>query len=314
MRPFVYLHKYHHDMQKALTLEEFYRNTIGVLPSEIFKKIGHFNVFHMEDFEGKEFPYEMPYSRKDYYKIALILGPHKVEYADKTFDVKHNMLMFANPQIPYNWTPATQSPRGAYCVFTEEFIKDYGNIREYPLYQPGGFPILDVTDQEAAEMMVTYNKMFTEIAGDYKYKYDVLRNLAFELIHIALKMRPAITLDEQERSNAHDRIVSLFQELLERQFPIESPRQQVHLKSAGDFAGHLNIHLNHLNRVLKAATGKTTSQLIAERIALEARALLKHTNWNISEIAWCLGFEDPSHFIKVFKKNTLTTPKGFRSE
>lgn len=300
-------------MQRVISLEEFYRNTIGELPSEIFKKIGHFNVFHMEDFEGVEFPYAMPYSRKDYYKVALIRGAHEVEYADKTFEVKHNMLMFANPQIPYNWTPATQSPRGAYCVFTEDFIKAYGNIREYPLYQPGGSPIIDVTDEEAEGLMIAFNKMFTEIAGDYKYKYDVLRNLVFELIHTALKMRPAMTLDEKGASNANYRIVSLFQELLERQFPIESPMQHIRLKSAGDFASQLNVHINHLNRVLKEATGKTTTQLIGERIALEARALLKHTNWNISEIAWCLGFEDPSHFIKVFKKNTRTTPKGFRS-
>lgn len=299
-------------MQKAMSLEEFYRSKIGVLPSEIFKKIGHFNVFHMEDFEGVEFPYEMPYSRKDYYKIALIMGPHKVEYADKTFDVKHNMLMFANPQIPYNWTPSTRSPRGSYCVFTEDFMKEFGNIKEYPLYQPGGIPIIDLTDEEAAAVTIAFNKMFTEIAGDYKYKYDVLRNLVFELIHTALKIRPAMTLDEQEQSNAHYRIVSLFQELLERQFPIESAIQQIRLKSAGEFASQLNVHINHLNRVLKAATGKTTSQLIGERIALEARALLKHTNWNISEIAWCLGFEDPSHFIKVFKKNTQITPKSFR--
>lgn len=300
-------------MEKTMSLEEFYRNKIGVLPSEIFKKIGHFNVFRMEDYEGTEFPYTMPYSRKDYYKIALIMGAHKVEYADKTFDVKHNMLMFANPQIPYNWTPTTRSPRGAFCVFTEDFIKEFGNIKEYELYQPGGFPILDVTDPEAAGMMVAFNKMFTEIATEYKYKYDVLRNLVFELIHTALKMRPAMTLGEAERSNANDRIVSLFLELLERQFPIESPMQHINFKSPHEFASQLNVHMNHLNRVLKDATGKTTTQLIGERIASEARALLKHTNWNVSEIGWCLGFEDPSHFLKFFKKNTQTTPKGFRS-
>jgi AraC-like DNA-binding protein len=64
--------------------------------------------------------------------------------------------------------------------------------------------------------------------------------------------------------------------------------------------------------VLKEVTGKTTRQLIAERIASEARALLKHTNWNISEIAWCLGFEDTSNFVKFFKKNSELTPHQFR--
>jgi len=54
--------------------------------------------------------------------------------------------MFANPQIPYNWTPAMATPTGAFCVFTEDYMKGFGNIKDYPLYQPGGTPILDITD------------------------------------------------------------------------------------------------------------------------------------------------------------------------
>lgn len=44
----------------------------------------------------------------------------------------------------------------------------------------------------------------------------------------------------------------------------------------------------------------------------EARSLLKHTDWNISEIAWCLGFEELPHFINLFKKNGILRPKSFR--
>ena len=142
---------------------------------------------------------------------------------------------------------------------------------------------------------------------------DVLRNLVTELIHTALKMRPAIIQPVgHKESYAFDRISALFLELLERQFPIESTIQSIRLHSPSDYAQQLNIHVNHLNKVLKEATGKTTKLLISERIALEARALLKHTNWTINEIAFCLGFEDPSHFIKFFKKSEQATPNVFR--
>ncbi|WP_232538883.1 helix-turn-helix domain-containing protein [Chitinophaga tropicalis] len=300
-------------METTESLENFYRQKMGILPSEIFRKTGHFNVFTMEDYAGKKPAYPMPYSRKDYYKIALIRGPHQVEYADHTYEVTHNMLMFANPQIPYNWTPATAIPTGAFCVFTEDYMKGFGNIKEYPLYQPGGTPILDITDNEAAFVMELFNKMFHEIASEYTYKYDMLRNMVFEMIHTALKLRPALSVVALPDSNAGRRITSLFQELLERQFPIESTLQQVRLKTPAEFAEQLHVHINHLNRVLKEVTGKTTRQLIAERVASEARALLKHTNWNISEIAWCLGFEDTSNFIKFFKKNSSATPHQFRT-
>ncbi|MDR6733431.1 hypothetical protein [Sphingobacterium sp. 2149] len=55
-------------------------------------------------------------------------------------------------------------------------MKGYGNIKNYPLYQPGGTPILDLTDEDVEQIMILFNKMFTEIESDYSYKYDLLRN------------------------------------------------------------------------------------------------------------------------------------------
>jgi AraC-like DNA-binding protein len=124
-------------------------------------------------------------------------------------------------------------------------------------------------------------------------------------------MQPATTLYSNQ--NASARISSLFMELLERQFPIESQLQRINLRSATDFANQLAVHVNHLNRALKETTGKTTSQIIGERITQEARALLKHTDWNISEIGFTLGFEELPHFINFFKKNTHVSPKSFRT-
>lgn len=298
-------------MEKTTTLEEFYRKKLGVLPSDFFKRTGEFNVFNLKDYFGTS--KEMPYSRKDYYKISLISGENTVHYADKTLVVNDNMLLFANPQIPYNWEPLTEEKEGSFCVFTEAFFQGFGNFKDYPLFQTQGTPILSITDEEFEKVKGIYKKMFVEINSDYTYKYDVLRNLVFELIHTALKLRPAkIEKDQTSNSTATQRVTSLFLELLERQFPIESVQQRVQLRTPGEFAFHLNIHNNYLNKVLKSATGKTTSQVIAERFTLEARALLKHTNWTISEISWSLGFEDPSHFIKFFKKNEQLTPNTFR--
>lgn len=139
-----------------------------------------------------------------------------------------------------------------------------------------------------------------------------MRNLVFDLIHSAMKMQPA-NISVTQHSNASSRISSLFLELLERQFPIENARQRFGLRSAADFANQLTIHVNHLNRALKETTQKTTSEIIAERILQEAKILLKHTDWNISEIAYSLGFEEPTHFNNFFKKNIQLTPRQFRT-
>ena len=101
-------------------------------------------------------------------------------------------------------------------------------------------------------------------------------------------------------------------ELLERQFPIESINQELQLRTAKEYAENLRIHVNHLNKVLKEVTGKTTTEIIASRITQEAKILLKQTDWNISEIANCLGFDEVAHFSNFFKKQTTTSPLHYR--
>jgi AraC-like DNA-binding protein len=85
------------------------------------------------------------------------------------------------------------------------------------------------------------------------------------------------------------------------------------MRSAKDFAEKLYVHVNHLNRAIKLTTGKTTTDLISQRLASEAQALLKHTDWNISEISYCLGFEEPAHFNNFFKKQIQMAPSVYRS-
>jgi AraC-like DNA-binding protein len=154
--------------------------------------------------------------------------------------------------------------------------------------------------------------MFEEINSEYLHKYDVLRNLVFELVHFAIKMHPSAKCDKQQ-VNASQRISSLFVELLERQFPIDDTHQRINLRAASDFAGQLNIHVNHLNRAVKEATQKTTSQLIGERVLQEAKILLKHSAWNVSEIAYALGFSEVTHFNNFFKKHVSLSPLKFRN-
>lgn len=154
--------------------------------------------------------------------------------------------------------------------------------------------------------------MFDEINSDYIHKYDILLTLVFELLHFAMKMQPSTTLDKQH-GHASQRISSFFLELPERQFPIDDAHQSVQLRSAVGFARQLNIHVNHLNRVVKEITQKTTSQLIAERLLQEAKILLKHSNWNVSDIGYALGFSEVTHFNNFFKKHVQLSPLKFRN-
>ncbi len=304
------------------TLEEFYREAAGftgkdintLLPPGITKEIGHFNVFDIaETIREVKRKNVMPYNRRAYYKISLIRGKNRAEYADKVIDVQTNALLFATPRVPYHWVPLDDNQAGNFCVFTDDFLvknKSGVALDELPIFRPGAVPVFEISDEVADDIQLVFNKMRREIAGDYEYKYDLLRNYVVELIHYGQKLQPAPVLPSSH--NASARIVSLFVELLERQFPIESPAQKLTLRSAASYAERLAIHVNHLNKVLKEATGKTTTEIISSRIAQEAKILLKQTDWNISEIAFSLGFEEVAHFSNFFKKQTTMAPYAFR--
>jgi len=298
-------------MGKRETIEEFYKQKFNWMPENLRKDIGHFNVFRVEDCmgQGKE---PIQYSRRDYYKFALMRGRHAYHYADKSLEVTGSSLIFFNPQVPYTFEQLSGDPTGYFVIFKEAFFteKIRGGIGDLPMFQLGNKPSYFLTKSQDKEVSQVFEKMLQEIGSDYVYKYDLLRNYVMELVHFALKIKPTETLYQNKDANA--RITAVFTELLERQFPIESPTQRFALRSARDFAEKLAVHVNHLNRAIRLTTGRTTTEHIFERLANEAVVLLKHTNWNISEISYCLGFEDPAHFNHFFKKQTQLTPSNYR--
>lgn len=301
-------------MIREMTLEDFYNKISTKIPDGISKEIGHFNVFEYEKlFDKLSGKHVMPYSKRDYYKISLIKGKNKAEYADKVIELDGSVLLFATPKIPYHWTPQSTEQSGHFCVFTHEFLTKSNVgllLDDLPIFNPGSVPIFHLSEKDTIEIEYIFSKMQREISSEYIYKYDLIRNLVLELVHFGQKLQPATALYSSKK--ASERITSLFVELLERQFPIESPQQRLVLRTAKDYADRLAVHVNHLNKVLKEHTGKTTTEIINGRIVQEAKILLKQTNWNISEISNSLGFEEVAHFSNFFKKRTSLTPLSLR--
>jgi len=281
------------------------------MPDNIRNEIGHFNVFKLEPFVGDK-AQPVPYIRRDYYKVMLVLGNSRVHFADKVVEVQKQALSFSNPQIPYSWEHLDNVREGFFCIFNQHFFHQQGNLNQYTVFQPNGTHLFELTDEQVGKVQGIYEHMFEEINSDYIHKYDVLRTQVYELLHFAMKMQSSGNFVKHQ-INASQRISALFLELLERQFPIDDSHQKINLRSASDYANQLNIHVNHLNRAVKEITEKTTSQVIAERILQEAKILLKHSAWNVSEIAYALGFTEVTHFDNFFKKHAMLSPLKFRN-
>jgi len=272
-------------------------------------KLKGFNAFQIED-DGVA---TREYSRKDFYKICLTTGKSIIHYADRSFKANDTVLFFGNPHIPYSWETISTSYVGYTCLFSEDFFKATDrsiNLQQSPLFKIDGTPILKINEQERNFLNTIFLKMIEEQKTDYVHKDDVIRNYISLILHEAMKLQPSE--DYSQSNNAASRITNVFLELLERQFPIESTDNSLQLKTAQDYAKSLNVHVNYLNRAVKEVTGKPTTAHISERIISEAKALLQHTNWNIADVAYALGFEYPTYFNNFFKKITGTNPKAFR--
>lgn len=254
------------------------------------------------------------YSRKDFYKICLTTGKSLIHYADRSFEAEGTVLFFGNPHIPYSWETISTSYTGYTCLFSEEFFRASdrsGSLQHAALFKIGGTPVLKIDELQRAFLNTIFRKMIEEQKADYIYKDDLIRNYIHLIIHEALKLQPSEHVDEHK--TATSRLTAVFLELLERQFPVESTDHSLQLKTAQDYAKSLHVHVNYLNRAVKEVTGKSTTTHITARIISEAKALLQHTDWNIADIAYALGFEYPTYFNNFFKRLTGTNPTSHRA-
>jgi len=298
-------------MQKIETIQDFYRtlpeNRQLFLPIET-SAVGHFNVFPRWRCSGA-------YLRRDFYKVVLVVGTGILYYADKKFVIDRPALFFTNPLVPYSWQPVSDQQDGWLCLFTEKFIQtDNLSTAEdaYPVLHANADPVFYLNDEAFEEISCLFEKMLHEMSSDYIYKYSMIRSYLQLLIHRAQKLHPKVGLSNQQTSAVY-RTTFQFLELLEQQFPVSSPDVPLSIRTVRDFADKLSIHANHLNHSVKEVTSKTSSQIISGRIMREAEALLINTDWDVSEIAYALGFEYPSHFSNFFRKNGKFSPKEFRN-
>ncbi|RYY13574.1 MAG: AraC family transcriptional regulator, partial [Cytophagaceae bacterium] len=185
---------------KPTPLEALYAKFVpvaGDAPPDMQRELGQFDVFSIGNLRpGYSHRPPMPFNRQAFYKISLVRGHGRIDYADQTIETEHNALFLATPRVPYRWVPLDASPTGYFCIFTDEFLlpaKGGVLVEELPIFQPGAHPVIALTEAECAAVEVIFKKMVQEITSDYAYKYDLLRTYLTELIHFTQKLLPTPT-------------------------------------------------------------------------------------------------------------------------
>ena len=161
---------------------------------------------------------------------------------------------------------------------------------------------LSIPDEEMASFEALLAELWLEAQRRGFGRDGVLRHLLSALLLRLERCRRQIS-DQEAGSSESSQLFRAFVEELERQF-----RDNHHV---AHYARQLGVTSRQLTALSRQTTGRTAKQLIRDRLMLEARRMLYHTNASVKEIAFSLGFRDPSYFAKVFKQETGVAPRAF---
>ncbi len=245
-----------------------------------------------------------------YYQILWFekgAGKHYVDF--KEYEVVENTLFFITKnQIHY----FDEKPLydGVVIVFNDVFLADSENYME-SFFRDTIFntfesdPCFQISEREveALHRITELMRMEFQVDDDFARK-NYLRHL-LNLLLISLqrigKRNQYVQLPAQLKSHM---VLVKFKQLLEKQY------KEKHLVQ--HYAAMLDISVKTLSNVTKTLTQRSPLALINERIVLEAKRLLSYSEMNISEIAFEVGFDDPSYFAKFFKRQSGILPNEFR--
>lgn len=289
-----------------------WNKNIPVYSLDKFRKVDKLNqLFQVEVFDAnRHFNVSYPH-RHDFYEILYLnkgSGFHIID--QEKYEIRPPCVFFLSPGQTHA-LELSHDIEGYILLFTAEFYlleqKNKNRLLEYPFFFSAEQknPPLYLSDHSDKSFIETlFVRACEEIALKEKCSSELIRSILDLILLTCDKHYP-----EQLRTilmNKGHLLVKRFLFLIEENY-------QNNLR-VNDYAHMLAITPNHLTQMVKQVTGKTSLELLQDKITVEVKRLLIHTNLSVSEIAEKMKFPDQSYFTKYFKKSTGITPLQYRRE
>lgn len=247
--------------------------------------------------------------RTNFYHIFLFENCQPIHFVDfEQINIEPYSLLFIDKDRVHQFDQLLKYD-GQVLIFTEDFFctteTDTKFLRSSILFN-------DLAEQPTIKLNKTDFEKYTNICKNIteelglpadNSKHILLKNLLHNFLLLAEREKRKQGFTEPKKGADLDYTL-LFRDLLETNY--------TKLKSVNDYAKIICISEKRLGQATTKVLGKSPKEFINDRILLEAKRLLVHTNLSIKEIGQDLGFEDPAYFVRYFKKNTETTPVEFR--
>ena len=242
-----------------------------------------------------------PHKHDDYYELIFLNegeGFHWIETEKYMISIPE--FYFLKPGQLHYWQ-FTSIPKGYVILFRADFFDNLKETDIINLYRR-------LTDKFRVPVPDNYNP--EAILNELLKEYSEPSAYSSHIIHGYLRALFAKILQlaeiQSQENNVPISVYEKFQDLLVK----ECPR----LHKVNDFAGLLNTTPQNLNTVCRKHSGKSASEHITFQLLLEAKRYILHTENTINEIAYTLSFNDPSNFVKFFRKHENLTPVQFREK
>ena len=262
-----------------------------------------------------QIPFKSPFLRADYFSFIFTIDGSGVFYLDDNkFPFDSGTIYFTNPGHIKSYE-LNESKKAYVITLTENFLRDYVHSEiytEFPFLLAEIAPPKKLTKQNFKEFKILYEQISNEFHSDSEYKNKILGHL-FLVLLLKIKENFWTKYNPIDEGNRNSQIVRSFKQLLESEFKKVLEKELNENKfQVQYFAEKLNLHPNYLNSVIKSKTGRTVIDWISERSLSVAKSLLMTTSYSTKEIAFKLGFSEPTHFSRFFKKQTHVSPTEFR--
>jgi len=262
-----------------------------------------------------QIPFKSPILRADYFSFILtITGSGVYNLDDNKFSFDSRTIYFTNPGHTKSYE--LKEAKESYIItLTENFLREYVHSEiydEFPFLLAEIVPPNTLSEKQTKEYETLYKQILDAFEKPSIYKEKILGSLFLVLL---LKIKEDFWLDYNPimEGNRNSQIVKSFKQLLEKEFKkIVSDSTPNRRPQVIDFANELHLHPNYLNSVIRSKTGKTINDWLNNRTIAAAKSLLRNSSLSAKEIAYKLGFSEPTHFNRFFRKHVKTTPSEFR--
>lgn len=248
--------------------------------------------------------------RAGFYHIIWFQKGHPTHLVDfNPIPIQPNTLLFLNKETVQRFD-STTAFEGKAILFTDSFFckteADTQFLRNTVLFNDlFSVPQFQI-DQQAPLFAELLQQMIYELQQlKDPLQADILKNLLHNFLLYAEREKRKQDLPEIKKTVDLD-YVMLCKELLDQHYKNQ--------KQVNFYTKQIGITEKRLNQATTKVLGKSPKELIDDRVLLEAKRIIVHTTESIKEIAYNLGFEEPTNFIKYFKKHTALTPIEFRAK